>query len=142
MRTAVATSEDQIAYARSRLVRSKAMLEQGLLSEQVYEDHQELATAAENSLAEASARLEALLTSIRPEQIQGTKASIERLSTQRRYLESQLRLSTVVSPAAGIVATPSRELKELHGRLIKKGDHIAKVFDLETVTAYNDKSEN
>jgi multidrug resistance efflux pump len=134
--TAVATAQDQIAYAKSRLVRSRAMLEQGLLSEQVYEDHQELATAAENSLAEAQARLDALLTSIRPEQIQGTKASIERLSTQRRYLDAQLRLSTVVSPAAGVVATPSRELKELHGRLVTKGDLIAKVFDFETVTAY------
>ena len=35
----------------------------------------------------------------------------------------------------GIVATPSRDLKEMKHQLVKKGDLIAKVFDMTKVTA-------
>src|SRR5207245_11754634 len=41
----------------------------------------------------------------------------------------------VVSPASGIVATPSRQLMEMKHQLVKKGDLIAKVYELKTITA-------
>jgi len=135
-KTTVTKAEDQLTYAQSRLTRFGTLHGRGLLSRKELEDHQELAATSENTVAEARARLDALVSSIRPEQIDATKAQIERLDTQRRHLEEQLQLFTVVSPAAGIVATPSRELKELHGQLVKKGDLILKVYDFRTVTAY------
>jgi multidrug resistance efflux pump len=42
---------------------------------------------------------------------------------------------TVYSPSTGIVATPTLQLKQLTHQLVKKGDLVAKVFDLRTVTA-------
>jgi multidrug efflux pump subunit AcrA (membrane-fusion protein) len=41
---------------------------------------------------------------------------------------------TVYSPSTGVVATPTLQLKQLTHQLVKKGDLIAKVFDLRTVT--------
>jgi Flp pilus assembly secretin CpaC len=63
------------------------------------------------------------------------KAAITSLETQRNYLLEQLRLMRVVSPASGIVATPSRQLMEMKHQLVKKGDLIAKVYELKTITA-------
>jgi multidrug resistance efflux pump len=41
----------------------------------------------------------------------------------------------VRAPATGVVATPSRELHALRGQHINKGDLIAKVYEVHTVTA-------
>jgi len=41
----------------------------------------------------------------------------------------------VYSPSTGVVATPTLQLKQLTHQLVKKGDLIAKIFDLRTVTA-------
>ena len=138
---AVTKAKDQVAYARSRLARSGLLHERGLLPRTELEDHQELAATSENTLSEAQARLAALVKSVRPEEIEALTAQIEQLDSQRRHLEAQLQLSTVLSPATGVVATPSRELKELHGRLVHKGDLIAKVYDFRTMTAYITISE-
>jgi hypothetical protein len=50
-------------------------------------------------------------------------------------LEEQVQLMRVLSPASGIVATPARQLMEMKHQLVKKGDLIAKVFELKTITA-------
>jgi hypothetical protein len=41
----------------------------------------------------------------------------------------------VPSPITGIVATPSVQLQEMKHQLVKKGDLIAKVYDIKTITA-------
>jgi len=46
----------------------------------------------------------------------------------------QLALAEVRSPAAGIVATPARQLRELTRQFVPKGALIAKVYDLEKLT--------
>ena len=63
------------------------------------------------------------------------KAACAQLETQHRYLQEQIRLMRIVSPASGIVATPSRQLMEMKNQLVKKGDLIAKVHDLKMITA-------
>ncbi|HEX7084791.1 MAG TPA: efflux RND transporter periplasmic adaptor subunit [Vicinamibacterales bacterium] len=140
-KAAVVKAKDQLDYARSRLARFGQLHERGLLSRTDLEAHQQLADTSENTLAEAQARLAALVRSTRPEQIDELKARIEQSDSQRRYFEEQLQLSTVLSPETGVVATPSRELKELRGKLVTKGDLIAKVYDFRTMTAYITISE-
>jgi len=76
-----------------------------------------------------------LLAGSRREDIEAMKAAITSLETQRNYLQEQLRLMRVVSSASGIVATPSRQLSEMKHQLVKKGDLIAKVYELKTITA-------
>jgi len=135
-RTSVAKAEDQNAYAQSRVTRFAPLLDSGLLSRNEFEDYQEAAATSRNTLAEARARLDALLSSVRPEQIDGVRAQIDRLEAQQRYLSEQLQLPIIVSTHTGIVATPTVELKQLLGRLVMKGDLIAKVYDFETMTVY------
>ena len=57
------------------------------------------------------------------------------MEAQQHFLESQLGLLDVVSPAAGVVATPARELNEMLGQFVPKGALIAKVYAVKTVTA-------
>ena len=134
-KVAVSKAADQLRYAQSQLGRFRSLFAEGLVAQAEFEDKQQVATWAANDLEEAKRKLSALLSSIRPEQIEEAKAQIERLETQRRYLEEQLRLLTIVSPVTGVVATPSRQLKELPGQLIRKGDLVAKVYEMDTIAA-------
>jgi putative peptide zinc metalloprotease protein len=134
-RTAVAKVEAKLNFAHQRLTRDKSLFEQGLLSQKDFEDTQEVEAMAGNELSEAKNRLEVILNGSRPEEIDAAKADLNRLETQHRYLEEQLRLLNIVSPATGIVATPSRQLKQMNRQLVNKGDLIAKVFDFKTITA-------
>jgi len=133
-RASVSRAEDAVKFAESKLAREKSLLAREAVTLQEVEAAEEQATMAAKDLADAKARLDVLLHGTRPEDIDATRAQVDGLETQRRYLEEQLRLLTVVSPVAGIVATPSRELHEMRGQLVTKGALIAKVYDVNTVT--------
>ena len=134
-KVAVAKADDRLRYAQDRLARLKLLFEQNLLARNDFDDARELAATAQNDLNDARDRLKLLLSGSRPEEIEATRAQLERLEAQRRYLQEQLGLLNVVSPVTGIVATPSRQLKDMRHQLVKKGDLIAKVYDFKTVTA-------
>jgi putative peptide zinc metalloprotease protein len=134
-RTAVSRAEDKVKYAQARLVRDKGLFEQNLLPLATFEDTEEMSAVAVVDLETARTKLKVLLGGNRPEEIDATRAALDGLETQRKYLQEQLQLLKIVSPATGIVATPSRQLKEMKRQLVNKGDLIAKVFDLKTVMA-------
>ena len=125
----------QARYARGQLERMKSLLDAGSATRAEYEATEAQATAAENNLVEARARLDVLLNGTRLEDIQATRAQMDQLEAQQRHLEEDLRLLNLVSPVDGIVATPSHQLKALPGQLVTKGALIAKVYDFRTVTA-------
>ena len=132
-RATVAKAEERVNYANNTLERNKPLYEQKLLSQQDFEASEAYLADRENELAEAKGKLALLLAGSRVEDIDATKAEINRLDAQRRFLEEQVRLARIVSPAAGVVATPSRQLEEMASRLVKKGDLIAKVFEMKTI---------
>jgi multidrug resistance efflux pump len=134
-KAAVLKAEGRLKYAQGRLARDKNLFEQNLLSRKEFEDTQELAAVAESDLVDARSKLKVLVGGNRPEEIDATRAALDGLETQRKYLQDQLQRLKVVSPVAGIVATPSRQLKEMKSQLVNKGDLIAKVFDFKTVIA-------
>jgi multidrug resistance efflux pump len=134
-KAAVSKSQDRLNYAQGQSNRFKTLFEQKLVARKEFEDTEELATTASGDLKESRERLNLLLKGTRPEEIDATRAQLDQLEAQRRYLEEQLQMVNVVSPASGIVATPSRQLKEMKRQLVKKGDLIAKVYDFKTVTA-------
>jgi multidrug resistance efflux pump len=134
-RIEVAKDAEAVTFAASRVERFKTLYEEKLLSKQELEDNEALLALGKAEQAEAKSKLAVLLAGSRPEEIEAMKAACARLETQHRYLQEQLRLMRVVSPAAGIVATPSRQLMEMKNQLVKKGDLIAKVDDLKTITA-------
>jgi multidrug resistance efflux pump len=134
-RATVAKTEDALKYAEIRLSMIKKVYDEKLLSRKEYEDAVAVETAAKNDLAVAKDQLKVLVSGTRPEDIAATRAQVRGLETQRANLVEQLRYVNVLSPADGIIATPSRQLREMRGQLAKKGDLIAKVYNLKTVTA-------
>jgi len=162
--SAVAKAEERLKYKRSNLERMRALRGSELISlkelEQAEEDaivrdkeldearaelqitraddlaevRKELALA-QTSLAEARGRLAKLRAGSRREEIEAMEAEVARRETQRRLLEEQLRLTKIPSVIAGIVTTPERQLRELIGQHVNRGDLLASVHRLDTVTA-------
>lgn len=133
-RAAVSRAEDAAKFAQGKLARSKQLFDRQALSPQEFEAAQEQAATADNDLAEARSKLRVYLRGNRPEEIEAAKAQLDRLEAQRNFLDTQLGLLDVVSPASGVVATPARELKEMQGQFVAKGALIAKVYAVTTVT--------
>ncbi len=134
-RAAVSKAADAVKFAQAKLARSKQLFERQALSPQEFEAAQEQSATAENDLAETRSELRVFLRGNRPEEIEAAKAQLDRLEAQHHFLETQLGLLDVVSPATGVVATPARELKEMVGQFVPKGALIAKVYAVKTVTA-------
>jgi multidrug resistance efflux pump len=133
-RAAVSKADDGAKFARGKLARSDLLFQSQVLSTQEFEAVQEQAATAENALVEARSQLRMLLRGARPEEREAAKAQVDQLEGRQRYLEAQLGLLDVLSPATGVVATPTRELKELVGQFIAKGALITKVYAIQTVT--------
>ncbi|HEY3219331.1 MAG TPA: efflux RND transporter periplasmic adaptor subunit [Gemmatimonadales bacterium] len=133
--TAVSRVESRLRQARNNLARLQTLFATAAVSRQEVEAAQDLVTTGEIDLADARARLELLRRRSRPEDIEGARARLASLEAQRQFLEGEVRQLTVVSPASGVVATPSRQLKEMRGQLVTQGALIAKVYDFSRVRA-------
>jgi putative peptide zinc metalloprotease protein len=133
--TTVARHEQQLKFHQDRLERYRLLIKQQSASMLEYEESARLVASSASDLAEAKKKLELLLAGSRPEEIEALKALVARLEVQRNYLQDQLRLMQVVSPASGIVTTPTRQLKEMRYQLVHKGDLIAEIHDFKTITA-------
>jgi len=161
-KSSVEKAEERFKYAKASWERTKSLLQEGLTSkkesegteeqlairEKEFEEAraeqemiggEELAqfrgslAVAEKQLEEATSKLRMLLAGSRPEEIESTEAEIARLEAQRDYLQEQVRRTRIVSPIAGVIIT--RKLKEKGGQYVRKGDLIAQVDELRTVTA-------
>ena len=124
-------AEESAAVRKKELEEAQAELKL-VLADDLAEPRKALAVA-EKELLESAARLNILLAGSRPEEIEATRAEVARLETERRHRAEQLQFATVLSPIAGVVTTP--KLREKIGQHVKKGDLIAVVQELRTVTA-------
>jgi len=160
----VKKAEERLKYSRNELRRFQALLKDDFVSRKDYDAAENQALVAENELDEAQAelrrvladdlaqsrkeaalaetqRLEAesklalLVAGTRLEEIDAAEAEIMRLQAQRSYVAEQLRLVNVVTPIAGVITTPTRQLRDMTGRQVNKGDLIAEVHELDTITA-------
>jgi putative peptide zinc metalloprotease protein len=130
----VTKAEDALRYAVSRLATMKQAFDQEVLSRKDYVDAEAFEAAARDELALARDQRAMLLSGNRPEDIEAMNEQMNGLRVQRNNLEEGLRFMSVLSPSTGIVATPSLQLKQLHHQLVKKGDLIAKIYDMDTMT--------
>ncbi len=131
-RTLIAKGEERLKYANSRLVMDATLFHDKLISKRELEDSQEQVAVREKEIQEATDKLKVLLSGSRKEEIEATEAEVNRLKAQQHHLEEQLGLLKVVSPIAGVITT--RKLKDKVGEAVKKGDLIAKVHEMKTVT--------
>ena len=154
----------RLEYADKDLQRLRALLADGLISRQHFEEREEQVAVRRRELEETEAalrelrsdelsefqkelviasreaeegkaKLDLLLAGTRPEEIEVAQAELAGLAAQKQHLEGQLRLLTVVSPGSGMVTTPRLKLQEMSGQSVKKGDLIAEVHELKTVMA-------
>ena len=132
-RALVSKAGGRLDHARIVLEIHQKLFKTQASSKIEHEEARHMASVCEKELEEANDRLKLLLAGSRPEEIEALEAEINRLSAQQYYLEEQLNLLTVHSPVAGVIIT--RRLKERIGELVKKGDLIAEVHELATVTA-------
>lgn len=162
-------ASERLAYAELTRARLKDLFDQGLISRTEFEKAEEEAavrqrersetrselelvrtgdlaefqrdlSVAEAELKEAESRLALLLAGSRAEEIDASRAETARLEADRRYLQERIALTTVRSPADGIVTTP--KLKEKRGAYVKKGDLIAEVYELDIISAETAVPEN
>jgi multidrug resistance efflux pump len=132
-RTLVAKAEERLKYAKSRQVMDTKLYDDKLLSLRELQQSQEAVAVSADELHEAQGRLDLLLAGSRLEDIEAVQAEIGRLRAQEQLLEDQLKRLLVLSPIPGVVTT--HRLKEKLGQNVRKGDLIATVQELDTVTA-------
>ncbi len=129
----MAKEKERLKYARETLDSFQGLLEDKAIARLRLQEAEEQVAVRGKELEGAEGRLKVLLAGSRPEEIEATEAAIARLQAQRRYLEGQLQRVRVVSPIAGVITTP--KVKEKVGQQVNKGDLIAEVHELKTVTA-------
>ena len=140
-RIEVRRTEERLQFMQKNLERDQELSKENLLSQKDFEASKQAVVESENEVAEAKQKLTELLAGSRTEEIDAARAALARLETQQRYLEEQLAHVKVTSPASGMVATPSRDLKEMVGQVVREGDLIAKVHELKTVEVQTPVSE-
>ncbi len=133
--TAVSRVEARLHTARNNLERLQSLFATAAVTRQELEAAQDAVATSEIDLTDARARLELLRRRSRREDIEGARARLEALVAQQRFLQGEIQAFTVVSPTDGIVATPSRQLREMRGQLVTQGALIAKVYDFTMVRA-------
>jgi multidrug resistance efflux pump len=132
-RIAVAKADERLKYARSQLQRLESLHDQRLSSLKDYEDAKEQVAVRTRELEESEGELRLLLAGSRSEEIDAVEAELSRLETRMQYLEGQLARVRIETPLAGVVTTP--DLDERVGEYVERGDLIAEVHAIQTVTA-------
>jgi HlyD family secretion protein len=131
-RTLIAKAEERVHYAKGRFESDQKLTDQKLLSQRELDDTKEQLVLRNKELQEAEDHLRVLLAGSRKEEIEATEAEIRRIDAQERYLEDQVGFLQINSPIEGIVVT--HKLKDRLGEAVHKGDLIAKVHELKTVS--------
>ena len=131
-RTLQAKAEERLSYSTNLLQMDQVLFADKLISKREYELTREQFALRGKELQESKDKLKLLLAGSRQEEIDATAAELHRLQAHQRYLEEQLQLLKVFSPIDGIITT--HKLKDKVGQAVKKGDLIAKVHAMQTVT--------
>jgi putative peptide zinc metalloprotease protein len=139
-RTSISKAIERVKFAQSRVEQDKSLLDEKLLSRREYDETKEGLLIREKELQEMQDKLKLLLAGSRKEEMEAVEAEVSRLKAHQRYFEDQLALLELNSPITGLITT--RRLKEKVGQAFKKGELIAQVQEVNTVTADISVPEN
>jgi multidrug resistance efflux pump len=126
-------AQEQLKHADRDLQRNHELVKRELVSRKELEDAQGLVAVRQKELEESDNKLKALRAGSRPEEIAAVLAETERVQAEQRLIEDQLEALMVRAPIRGIVTT--ERLKEKLGQNVLKGDLVAEIHDLRTITA-------
>jgi putative peptide zinc metalloprotease protein len=131
----VASAVARVTYPQRVLGMNETAYARKLISLKEVEQSRGEVGVRKNELQEAERKLHVLLAGSRPEEIAAAEFEINRLETQQHYIEERIRLLSVLSPINGILTTPAWQLKQMVGMYVQRGELIADVHELKTITA-------
>jgi multidrug resistance efflux pump len=126
-------TQEQLNHAKRELARNLELVKRHAASRKELEETQGLVAVRRKELEENYNKLKLLQAGSRPEEIAAVLAETERLQAEQRLIQEQLEALTVLTPIGGIVTT--HRLREKIGQSAVKGDLIAEVHDLRSITA-------
>ena len=132
-RTGMEKAGERLKFAREKVDMLGRLFDQRLVSLKEYGEAREEVAVRQKEMEEAEERLRMLQAGNRPEEIESVEAEMRRWEAQKRYLDRQSARLDIVTPIAGVITTP--KLRERVGEYVVKGNLIAKVHELSTVTA-------
>ena len=132
-RLAIEKAAERLRFARLDLERNRRMAAIGAASREELERAEETVAVLEKELEGERARLKLLRAGSRPEEIAAMREDIAHSEAELRHLQEDLARVWVTAPHGGIVTTP--KLRERIGEYVKRGDLVAEVYALDTVTA-------
>jgi len=132
-RATVKKDEEVLAFSRAYMDMEAQLFKDKLSSKKDFEEAKEKVALREKDLETAQGNLKVLLAGSRPEEIEAMQAEINRLDAQKSYLEDQSRRLTITSPIRGLIT--SHKLKDRIGQSLKRGELLAEVHEMQTVTA-------
>ena len=115
-----AHTNDHAAYAQRKVVRARRLLADGVLDQQIFDTMQ-----AEAANAETAVRSARLMLPLSAGYVNPRYGGLQETSAWQR----------VLSPASGIVIAIRNHVTPQSNRVIKKGDVLAELSDLNSVTA-------
>ncbi len=138
-KTVLAKCEERVSYANTHLERDRTLFSEKLLSGKELDETRELVSVRDKEFQEARDKLRVLLAGARQEEIDACDAEINRLQAHQRYINEQLGLLQIRSPIDGVITT--HKLKDRVSQAVHKGDLVAKVHAMHTITVEIDVPE-
>ncbi|HWP59623.1 MAG TPA: efflux RND transporter periplasmic adaptor subunit [Candidatus Acidoferrales bacterium] len=132
MKARVEASTPDLLFARREYERALALLEQGILSQQQFDDAHKVYELARNrqELLEAAVRNAAAQVEHARARVAAARAALDRA-------EEELRNATIVSPIDGVVLTRDREVGDAVSSILNLGSAATLILTLgDTSTVY------
>lgn len=132
MRARVEVSTPDLLFARREYERASALLEQGILSQQRFDDAHKVYELAKNrqELLEAAVRNATAQVEHARARVAAARAALDRA-------EEELRNATIVSPIDGVVLTRDREVGDAVSSILNLGSAATLILTLgDTSTVY------
>jgi multidrug resistance efflux pump len=123
----------KLEYDTKEANRLKGLYEQGVVSEEDYDNAAKTQDVDREQLEVAKAELKLVMASFRPEEIDALEADVRRLQTEVEYYKQNVGLTKILSPVSGQIVTPYLSMKV--GQNLKEGDVFAVIQDAKTIQA-------
>ena len=129
----VQTYQVQYDFYRRETDRLQPLYQQGVISEEKFEDTKHQRDVNKERLQESKATLKRVQAGFRQEDVDAAKADVRRLETLVKHYQEDVQLTALTSPINGRITTPYLENRV--GYYLKEGDVFAQIEDSQTLQA-------
>jgi putative peptide zinc metalloprotease protein len=140
-RSAVLTAEAQLAWSTARAERAKPLYDQKVISQQEYENAEQLRLVDQRKLDEAKAALAVVDSGTRSEVLEATAEGVKSQQAIVTHFRGNIQRTAIVSPISGYVT--STDVQNLRGRYLQPGqrDLVTVIENTRSLVAFIDVPE-